>query len=244
MRNNLSNDNKIFRIVLPKKGRLKEDFAQVLGPADLSVKKSDPQLDYGTLVDAQNEIAPAEALIQRPGDALDAVSEGVADMAIVGLDTLTEFNAAARNRGERTNLGVAMRFEGVSACSLYIAAPEKSGLAREQDLNGLRFATSYPETLKAWLKDRGIRAAKIIVRDGGVEDTVRLGMADVICDVVQSGKSLQVNDLVKLFRVSESCAVLVQRDDKPQSRLGAMIIDRLEQARAVSKVPEMAYSMA
>jgi len=244
MRNNLSNDNNIFRIVLPKKGRLKEDFAQVLGPAGLRVEKTDPQLDYGTLVDAVNEIAPVEALIQRPGDALDAVADGVADMAIVGLDTLTEFNAAARNRGETGNLGVVMRLDGVSACSLYIAAPDNNRLGSEQDLNGLRIATSYPETLKAWLKDRNIEAAKIIVRDGGVEDTIRLGMADVICDLVQSGKSLKANNLVKQFRVSDSCAVIVQRNDEPQSRLGGMIIDRLEQSRLVQKVAETAYALA
>jgi ATP phosphoribosyltransferase len=161
------------------------------------------------------------------------VLEGSAEMAVVGLDTLLEFNAAAQNRNAPApGLAIALRLPGVSACGLHIAAPASLALDTPRDLSGLRIATSYPELLAAWVREKKAGSARIVVREGGVEDTIRLGMADAICDVVQSGESLRANGLAKKFMICGSSAVVVTRAGAPVSPAADIFLRRLRETQA------------
>lgn len=55
----------------------------------------------------------------------------------------------------------------------------------------------------------GAHDVDIMARSGGIEDYVRLGAADAICDLVESGRSLRENSLVPYFDIYESRALLV-----------------------------------
>ena len=59
-----------------------------------------------------------------------------------------------------------------------------------QDLAGKRIATSYAGLLATHLAELGIDAT-VVKLDGAVENSVRLGVADVIADVVETGTTLQ-----------------------------------------------------
>ncbi len=231
--NKLTNQDRDFRLVLPKKGRLKDDFNAVMNPAGLSVEKTDIRLDFGTMRDEKGAIPAFETLLQRPADALLTLQAKAADMAVIGLDTYLEFNAAARLQGQTPNLRIEKTLNGVSQCALWVAAPEQDTLNTPEDLQGLRIATAYPALLRDWLEQRDILDVEIIARDGGLEDTIRLGLADAICDVVQTGASLKANSLQAKFRVTESCAVVVTRNDAMTARqasLGAAFLARVESA--------------
>ena len=59
-----------------------------------------------------------------------------------------------------------------------------------QQLAGRRIATSYVGVVRTFLEDRGIDAS-VVRLDGAVETSVRLGVADVIADVVETGSTLR-----------------------------------------------------
>lgn len=217
------NQDRPFRLVVPKKGRLREDFDRVMNPAGLVLEKDDPRQDFGIMRDSRGAMAAVETLIQRPKDALDSLVAGIADLAVVGRDTLLEFQAATFQTDMGANLRVAATLNDVSRCAICIAAPEGDGITQAGDLQGLRIATSYPALLRGWLAAQGVAGVAIIERQGGVEDTIRLGLADAICDVVQSGQSLRANGLAVKFRLMESCAVVVSRDDVPRAPETALL---------------------
>ena len=92
------------------------------------------------------------------------------------------------------------------------AAP-KSPENTVEGLAGKRIATSYPGLLGSFLTTRGIDA-HLIHLDGAVESSIRLGVADAIADVVETGTTLRKAGL-EVFGdvILESEAVLIQRRD-------------------------------
>ena len=74
----------------------------------------------------------------------------------------------------------------------------------------MRIATSYPNILKDWLTKSGLKA-EIVVLDGAVENAVRLGVADAVADVVDTGTTLKQAGLVILGEpILQSQAVLLK----------------------------------
>jgi ATP phosphoribosyltransferase len=81
-----------------------------------------------------------------------------------------------------------------------------------EDLAGLRIATAYPNLVRKDLAAKGIDAT-VIRLDGAVEISVQLGVADAIADVVGSGRTLRMHDLVAFGEpLCDSEAVLIERD--------------------------------
>jgi len=90
--------------------------------------------------------------------------------------------------------------------------PAGSGLTPER-FKGLRIATSYPALVKRDLAARGVKAAAIVKLDGAVEISVKLGVADAVADVVQSGRTLEQAGLkVVGAPILESEAAVIARD--------------------------------
>src|SRR5918997_1008253 len=90
------------------------------------------------------------------------------------------------------------------------AAPAGATMTLD-DLHDLRLATSYPGLVGSYLKERGV-ITRLIPLDGAVETAIRLGVADAIADVVETGTTLRQADL-ELFGdpILESEAVLIRR---------------------------------
>lgn len=92
------------------------------------------------------------------------------------------------------------------------------------DLAGKRIATSYPGLVRAYLSEAGV-AARLIKLDGAVESSVRLGVADVIADVVETGTTLRRAGL-ELFgeAIMTSEAILIQRSgQEPPAELPLLL---------------------
>lgn len=241
-----------FRIVLPKKGRLVETFMAVADGAGLSLQKSNPRHDYGCLRDLREQLGPVEALLQNGADALASLADGVADMAVTGLDTFIEFNNAARADGLQFDAQITATLD-IGACGLYFAGPASRPLNNPSDLNGLRIATSYPATVRAWFNDHNLTPARIIARKGGVEDMIRLGLADAVCDLVETGNTLKACALTPGLKLFDSSAVIITRCDissRETAQITAALTKRLarqsepaeydERPRAIDMIPAYA----
>lgn len=82
-----------------------------------------------------------------------------------------------------------------------------NGVTPATMLNGLKFATSNPNLLSPWLLENGVTPGRILVRDGGVESSVRLGMADAVADLVDTGGTMTKNGLTAVFDITRTSAV-------------------------------------
>ena len=87
--------------------------------------------------------------------------------------------------------------------------------ASVRDLGGHRIATSYPGIVERCLREHDV-TARVVRLDGAVETAVRLGVADVIADVVETGSTLKAAGLEIAGEVIlESEAVLVTQAGTP-----------------------------
>jgi ATP phosphoribosyltransferase len=212
-----SPDRPLLRVAVPNKGALAEPAAEMLHEAGYA-QRSDPK--ELLLVD---EAGGVEFFYLRPRDIAVYVGEGTLDIGITGRDMLLDSGAPAT---EVMPLGFGRsRFR--------FAAPAGATMTVE-DLHDLRLATSYPGLVGSYLKDRGV-ITRLIPLDGAVETAIRLGVADAIADVVETGTTLRQAGL-ELFGdpILESEAVLIRRaraevhDGLPQleRRLNGVLVAR------------------
>ena len=162
----------MLQVAIPNKGALSEKAIALLTDAGYSCSRSGREL---ILTDQENEV---NFLFLRPRDIAVYVGNGVLDLGITGRDLMLDSGAQVEEL-------MPLEFGRSRFC---YAVPANSGLTVE-DLNGKRIATSYPELLRQDLARRGY-TAQIVKLDGAVEISVRLGVADAIADVVESGRTL------------------------------------------------------
>ncbi|MEE6167973.1 MULTISPECIES: ATP phosphoribosyltransferase [unclassified Mycolicibacterium] len=185
----------MLRVAVPNKGALSESAAEILSEAGYRRRRDPKDL---TVVDPNNNV---EFFFLRPKDIAVYVGSGQLDLGITGRDLAADSDAPVR---ERLSLGF-------GNSTFRYAAPA----GREwttADLAGKRIATSFPNLVRKDLAAQGIDAT-VIRLDGAVEISIQLGVADVIADVVGSGRTLGLHDLVAFGApLCDSEAVLIERD--------------------------------
>ncbi|MGY8911301.1 MAG: ATP phosphoribosyltransferase [Flavobacteriales bacterium] len=180
-----------LRIAVQKSGRLNEDSMGILKDIGISIDNGIDQLKAS----ARN--FPVEVFYLRNGDIPQYLRDGVVDAAIIGENVLIE---------KGTDIDFVERL-GFSKCKVSIAVPKESTANSLKDLAGKRIATSYPETVKKYLKQNNIDAQLHII-NGSVEIAPNIGLADGICDIVSSGSTLFKNGLKEIEVLFKSEAVL------------------------------------
>ena len=182
----------MLRIAVPNKGSLAETAAQMLAEAGYTGRRDPKEL---IVADPHNEV---EFFYLRPRDIATYVGSGALDVGITGRDLLLDSRSSA---SEVTGLGFA-------ASTFRFAGP--AGQFEDiRELQGKRVATSYDGLVGDFLSKRGIQSA-LVRLDGAVESAVRLGVADAIADVVETGSTLRKQGL-EIFgpAILDSEAVLI-----------------------------------
>ena len=182
---------KKLRIAIQKSGRLNEESIKILKDCGISIDNGKDQLKAS----ARN--FPMEVFYLRNGDIPQYLKDGVVDIAVIGENILKE-------KGD--NITVAEKL-GFSKCRVSLAVPKTNIYNDIKDLEGKRIATSYPNTLRAYLSDKGVKAELHII-NGSVEIAPNIGLADAICDIVSSGSTLFKNNLTEVEIMLRSEAVL------------------------------------
>ncbi len=182
----------MLKIALQSKGRLNEESLELL--QSIGIKLDDPKRKF--LSKAKN--FDIEALYMRDDDIPQLVATGTAGLGIVGLNEVEEKGA---------DVQVVSKL-GFGNCRISLAVPKNVEYVGLEYFNGKRIATSYPNILSAFLKEKGIDA-KIEVITGSVEIAPAAGIAEAIFDIVSSGSTLVSNGLVEVEKVFESEAVLI-----------------------------------
>ena len=218
-----------LRLAMQKSGRLADASLDLLRSAGLSVTKGANELFY------RIDNAPIDVLRVRDDDIPTLVADGVADLGIVGLNVLEEREASARAPQEVMRLGF-------GRCTLKIALPEKAAYGGTYSLDGARIATSYPHILARFLDAKGVKA-EIVHMHGAVEVAPRLGLAQVICDLVSTGATLETNGLAAVETVLESEAVLIRAPKALAPALTPVADTFVERVRGVTASRGAKYVM-
>lgn len=212
-----------LKIAIQKSGRLYEESLQLLKDCGIYISDGKDQLK----VTAEN--FPMEILFLRNSDIPQYLEDGVADVAIVGENLLTE-------KQKKVEIVYPL---GFSKCRVSLAVP------KENDSNDLRFfegkkiATSYPNTLRKFLDEHNI-SAEIHIISGSVEIAPNIGLADGICDIVSSGSTLFKNGLRETVTLMKSQAVLAKTSVLSDEK--AVLLDKfLFRIKAVLKAKNSKY---
>ncbi len=183
-------------IALPSKGQLGDASHDFLARAGLRVYQPNRRQYTGTIP----SLPGAEVVYQRPLDILNKVEEGRADVGITGLDIVLEHSE------DSPEVMVIDRL-GFGGCELLLAAPDAwidvvsiadladLSLRHQERGRQLRIATKYSNLTKSFLYRQGISHFLLVHAEGAMEAAPRMGYADLIADLSQTGVTLRENQL-------------------------------------------------
>lgn len=181
----------MLSIALPK-GRMAKEVGLLLEGTDYHISED---LEKTRKLIVEFPERNLRYILVKPSDVAVYVSRGVCDVGIIGKDVLAE---------EEADVFELLDLE-IGTCTLCVAAP----LDFEEDLTrSIRVATKYPHLARKYYQSIN-RETEIIRLSGSIEVAPLLGLSDVIVDIVQSGKTLEENDLVVRERIMPSSARLI-----------------------------------
>ena len=182
---------KKLHIAVQKSGRLHDESLKLLNDCGISIDNGKDQLK------AVARNFPLEIFYLRNGDIPQYLRDGVVDIAIIGENLLVE-------KGDDISIKEKL---GFSKCRVSIAIPKEDTYKGIESLTGKKIATSYPNTVKGFLVEKGIDAELHII-NGSVEIAPNIGLSDAVCDIVSSGSTLFKNNLKEVEVLFKSEAVL------------------------------------
>lgn len=213
----------MLRIAVQAKGRLYEDTMELLSETGIKLESGKRLL----LLPARN--FPLEVLFLRDDDIPQCVADGVADIGVVGENEYAE---------KKKNVLITKRL-GFSKCRLSLAIPKESDYQGLEWFNNKVIATSYPEILGDFLKEKNV-CADIHVITGSVEIAPGIGLADAIFDIVSSGSTLVTNHLKEVEVLMKSEALLIQHPSLSEEKL-AILEELLFRIEAVQIADDKKY---
>jgi ATP phosphoribosyltransferase len=213
----------MLRIAVQSKGRLYDETMHLLEEAGIRLNRGKRIL----LLSAKG--FPVEVLFLRDDDIPQSVANGVADIGIVGENEYVE-------KGQEAIL---VKRLGFSKCRLSLAIPKDEEYNGAEWFEGKTIATSYPEILKNYLAEKGVKA-NLHVISGSVEIAPGIGLADAIFDIVSSGSTLVSNQL-KEVEVVMNCEALLIANNHLSEEKQAILDELLFRFKAIQEAEGKKY---
>ncbi|HAX03729.1 MAG TPA: ATP phosphoribosyltransferase [Acholeplasmataceae bacterium] len=183
-------------------------------------------IGYGDAIDSDSrklvfvdEVKKLTFMLVKPSDVITYVEKGVADLGIIGSDSLLEDE---RNLYELLPLGFGY---------CYFAVAGKKGEIIYQRDDVLKIATKYPNVTKAYFKQKN-QAIEVIKLNGSVELAPLVGLSDVIVDIVETGKTLIANGLDVIEKMMDVSARLISNPVSYRFK-NEIITDLMDQLKKV-----------
>ncbi|NJQ07849.1 ATP phosphoribosyltransferase [Streptomyces lonarensis] len=216
----------MLRIAVPNKGALSEPAVAMLHEAGYRQRMDRREL---VLLDSDNNV---EFFFLRPRDIAVYVGSGKLDVGLTGRDLLVDSTADAE---EILQLGF--------AASTLRFATRPGGPRDVTEFGGLTIATSFDGVVAPYLERQGVQAS-VVHLDGAVETAIKLGVADVIADVVETGTTLRNAGLeIVGDPVLESEAVVIRRRGDAEDPRVAQFLRRLQGVLVARRYVMMDYDI-
>ena len=224
---------KPLRLALQKQGRLSDESFSILTKCgiDLPSKK---ELIY------RCQKFPLEILLVRDDDIPCLIYQNICDIGIVGNNVIEE-TFISRSINHLTNAYEMLKILPFGECRLSLACPKELNY-KVEDIQNRSIATSYPHLLERFLAQHKIQAT-VVQLSGSVEIAPRIGVADLICDLVSTGATLAANGLKEIEAIFTSEARLIKRSKPFDANQEAVMHSLLSRIEGVLKAKESKYIM-
>ena len=170
------------------KGRLEKQTVSMLEDLGYGIEALK---DKGRALVFKDSIEDIQYFLVKSNDCITYVNHGVADIGVVGKDTILE------NENDTYEL-LDLK---IGKCKFIVASLPQNQL----------FSTKYPTVAKQYFLSKGMDV-EIIKIDGSVELAPILGLCDGIVDIMETGTTLKENGLVVLDTVCDiSARVIVNK---------------------------------
>jgi ATP phosphoribosyltransferase len=178
------------------KGRLEKETVKLLDKAEYGTQELK---DKGRKLVFKDTTADIKYFLVKAADSITYVEHGVADIGVVGKDTLLE---ADNNYYEILDLGI-------GKCKFIVASlPEKDIYKK---VGHIKIGTKYPKVAREYFKEKSMDV-EIIKIEGSVELAPILGLCDAIVDIMETGTTLKENGLVVFDTICDiSARVIVNK---------------------------------
>ncbi len=186
-----SPDMDYLTIALPK-GKLFAPSADLL--SKIGVSAADVHEKSRKLV-ISNEEKKVRFIITKTGDLPTYVEYGAADIGIIGKDVLLE---ECKDVYELLDLKFGL-------CRMVVAVPQALKKEKISDYAHMRVATKYPNIAERFFREMGIQM-EIIKLNGSIELAPMVGLAEIIVDIVETGRTLRENQLLEVAQIHQATA--------------------------------------
>lgn len=175
------------------KGRLEKETIKILDKANFDPSELKNKGRKLVFKDKKEDI---EYFLVKAADSITYVEHGVADLGVVGKDTILEYD---NNCYEVLDLGF-------GKCGFIVASLPENDIFKK--VGHIKIGTKYPKVAKEYFKKKNMDV-EVIKIEGSVELAPILGLCDGIVDIMETGTTLKENGLVVLDRICEISARLI-----------------------------------
>lgn len=178
------------------KGRIEKGAIKLLEQAGFGVEELKDKGRKLVFNDTKEDI---RYFLVKANDTVTYVEHGVADIAIVGKDTLLE---KEENYYEVLDLGM-------GKCKFIVATLPGTNIFNK--IGHIKIGTKYPAVAKSYFEGKGMDV-EIIKIEGSVELAPILGISEGIVDIMETGTTLKENGLVVVDEICDiSSRVIVNK---------------------------------
>ena len=189
--------NKVIKIGLPSKGRLKENSLKILRKNKLFIKDSKRYYLSEIKNFEQNEI-----IFSHAREIIERLSDNSIDIGISGYDLLKESLPGIQRNiqiNSRLNFGFAELVVAVPDAWIDVQTiadlEEISFEFKDKNVRKLRVATKYPNLTNEFLVSKGLSQYKIVNSLGSTEVYPFTDQSEIITDITSTGATLKANKL-------------------------------------------------
>ena len=228
--------NKIIKIGLPSKGRLKEDSLKIFKKSKMSIK--DSKRNY--LSEIKN-FASNEIIFSHAREIIERLADNSLDVGISGFDLLKESLPGIQKNiqiNSRLNFGFAELVVAVPDAWIDVQTiadlEEISYEFKDKNIGKLRVATKYPNLTNEFLISKGLTQYKIVNSLGSTEMYPFTNQSEIITDITSTGSTLKANKLriLKDGNILKSAAwILISKKslrDKYKKKVIKQLLDKLK----------------
>ncbi|CAL4318715.1 ATP phosphoribosyltransferase [Buchnera aphidicola (Chaitophorus populicola)] len=224
-----------LRIAMQKSGRLSYDSKKLLLNCGIKI-----DLDQKKLI-SFSENMPIDIIRVRDDDIPGLVMHQIVDLGIVGGNVLQE-KILSRDCTKSKKFYKLLLNLDFGICRLSLACHKSSEYENLQSLKNFTIATSYPFILKKYLNKRNINFKSFTLK-GSVEIAPRLGLSDMICDLVSTGATLEENNLKEVHVIYQSNAQIISRKGEISDLKKELIHKLITRIQGVIQARESKYIM-